>query len=49
MDIAEDDIALINRRVDESQGMYSEQSLHIRVCNIGVMLKVAYWDMHGCR
>ena len=28
LDIAEDDIALINRRLDDSQGMYFEHSLH---------------------
>ena len=49
LDVAGDDIALINMRLDESQGMYSEQSLHIHVCNISMTLKVAYWNMHGCR
>ena len=49
IDEADTDIALINRRLDESQGMYLEQSLHIRVCKISVMLKHAYWNMHGCR
>ena len=29
LDVAGDDIALINMRLDESQGMYSEQSFHI--------------------
>ena len=28
LDIAEDDVALINRRLDDSQGMYFEHSLH---------------------
>ena len=46
---ADNDIALINMHLDESHGMYSEQSLHIRVCNISVTQKVAYWNMHGCR
>ena len=42
IDEADTDIALINRHLDETQGMYSEQSLHIHVCNISVTLKVAY-------
>ena len=42
LDVAGDDLALINMRLDESQGMYSEQSLHIHVCNISMTLKVAY-------
>ena len=29
LDIAEDDIALINRHLDESQGMYFEHPLHL--------------------
>ena len=29
LDVAGDDIALINMRLDESQGMYSKQSFHI--------------------
>ena len=49
IDESDIDIALINRRLDESQGTCSEQSLHIRVCNISMTLKIVYWDMHGCR
>ena len=32
--VAGDDIALINMRFDESQCMYSGQSLHIHFCDI---------------
>ena len=49
LDVAGDDIALINMRLDESQGMYSGQSLHIHFCDISMTLKVIYWNMHGCR
>ena len=49
LDVAGDDIALINMRLDESQGMYSGQSLHIHFCDISMMLKVIYCNMHGCR
>ena len=49
LDVAGDDITLINMRLDESQGMYSEQSFHIHFCSRSLMLKVIYWDMHGCR
>ena len=49
LDVAGDDIALVNMRLDESQGMYLEQSFHIHFCNISMTLKVIYWDMHGCR
>ena len=31
LDVAGDDLALINTRLDESQGMYSEQSSYIFV------------------
>ena len=48
LDVARDDSTLINMRLDESQGMYSEQSLYIHVCNISVTLKIAYWDIYGC-
>jgi hypothetical protein len=41
--VAGDDIVLINRRLDESQGMCLEQSLHIRAYNISVTLKIVYW------
>ena len=45
LDVAGDDIALINMRLDESQGMYSGQSLHIHFCDISMTLRV----LHGCR
>ena len=38
LDVAGDDLALINMRLDESQGMYSEQSPYI-FCGISIMLK----------
>ena len=49
LDVAGDDIALINMRLDESQGMYSEQSFHIHFCNISIMLKVVPGCRWGCR
>ena len=42
LDVAADDIALINMRLDELQGMYSGQSLHIHFCDISMTLKVIY-------
>mgnify|MGYP005831221981 CR=1 FL=1 len=45
LDVVGDDITLINMRLDESQGMYSEQSLHIHFCDISMTLKV----VPGCR
>ena len=39
LDIAEDDIALINRRLDDSQGIYVEHSLHQCACNLSLTLK----------
>ena len=39
LDIAEDDIALINRRLDDSQGIYVEHSLHQCACNLGLTPK----------
>ena len=42
LDIAEDDIALINRRLDDSQGMYVEHSLHQCACDVGLMPKMVY-------
>ena len=49
LDVARDDIALINMRLDESQGMYSGQSLHIRFCDISMTLEVIYQNMHHYR
>ena len=49
IDEADNDIALINRRLDDVQRMYSGQSLHIHSCDISMMLKVIYWNMHGRR
>ena len=40
LDVAGDDIALINMRLDKSQGMYSGQSLHIHCCDISMMLNL---------
>ena len=40
LDVAGDDIALINKHLDESQGMYLGQSLCIRAYNISVTLKM---------
>ena len=42
LDIAEDDIALINRRLDDSQGIYFEHSLHQCACDVGLMPKMVY-------
>ena len=39
LDIAEDDIALINRRLDDSQGIYVEHSLHQCAYNVSMTLK----------
>ena len=49
LDIAEDDIALINMHLDESQGMYLGQSLHIHFYYISMTPKVIDWNMHDCR
>ena len=49
LDVAGDDIVLINMRLDESQGMYSGQSLHIHFCDISIMLKFIYCNKHDCR
>ena len=49
LDVAVDDIALINMHLDESQGMYLGHSLHIHFYDISMMLKVIYWSMHYCR
>ena len=42
LDIAEDDIALINRRLDDSQGIYFEHSLHQYACNLSLTLKKSF-------
>ena len=42
LDVAGDDIMLINRRLDESQGMYLGQSLHARAYNISGTLRIVY-------
>ena len=39
LDIAEDDIALINRCLDDLQGIYFEHSLHKYACNVSLTLK----------
>ena len=39
LDIVEDDIALINRRLDDSQGIYFEHSLHQCAHNVSLTLK----------
>ena len=39
LDIAEDDIALINRSLDDSQGIYFEYSIYQCVCNLILSLK----------
>ena len=45
LDIAEDDIALINRRLDDSQGIYFEHSLHQCACILSLTLKRVLYDM----
>ena len=45
LDIAEDDIALINRRLDDSQGIYFEHSLHQCACNLSLALKRVLYEM----
>ena len=45
LDIAEDDIALINRRLDDSQGIYFEHSLHQYACILSLTLKRVLYDM----
>ena len=45
LDIAEDDIALINRRLDDSQGIYVEHSLHQCACNLSLTLKIVLYEM----
>ena len=45
LDIAEDDIALINRRLDDSQGIYFEHSLHQCSCNVGLTPKRVLYKM----
>ena len=45
LDIAEDDIALINRRLDDSQGIYCEHSLHRCACNLGLTPKRVLYEM----
>ena len=49
LDVAGDDITLINMRLDESQGMYSEQSLHVHFCDISMTLKVVSGYRWCCR
>ena len=43
LDIAEDDIALINRRLDNSQGVYFKHSLHQCACNLSLTLKRVFY------
>lgn len=43
LDVAGDDIALIKRRLDDSQGVYFEHSLHRCAYNVSLMLKIVYW------
>ena len=45
LDIAGDDIALINRRLDDSQGIYFEHSLHQCSCNVGLTPKRVLYEM----
>ena len=45
LDIAEDDIALINRRLDDSQGIYFEHSLHKCACILSLTLERVLHDM----
>ena len=45
LDIVEDDIALINRRLDDSQGIYFEHSLHQCACNVGLTPKRVLYEM----
>ena len=45
LDIAEDDIALINMRLDDSQGIYFEYSLHHCACNVGLTPKRVLYEM----
>ena len=45
LDIAEDDIALINRRLDDSQGIYVEHSLHQCACILSLTLKRVLYEM----
>ena len=42
LDVAGDDLALINMRLDESQGMYLGQSLYARAYNICMTLRTVY-------
>ena len=45
LDIAEDDIALINKRLDDSQGIYFEHSLHQCACILSLTLKRVLYEM----
>ena len=42
LDIAEDDIALINKRLDDSQGIYFEHSLQQCACNLSLTLRKSF-------
>ena len=48
LDVAGDDLALINMRLDKSQGMYLGQSPYI-FGGISMMLKSVCYNMRGCR
>ena len=45
LDIEEDDIALINRHLNDSQGIYFEHSLHQCACNFGLTLKQGLYEI----
>ena len=42
LDVADDDITLINRRLEEAQGMFVGQSLYARAYNISMALRIVY-------
>ena len=42
LDVADDDITLINRRLDEVQGMSQGPSLHARACYLIMALRIVY-------
>ena len=48
LESADEDITLINRRLDEAQGMFWGSQLCM-YNNMSTKLKIIYWDMHNCR
>ena len=48
LELADEDINLVNRRLDEAQGMFWAVSLCM-YNNMSMKLRIIYWGMHNCR